>query len=307
MTGGTARINTHIQRGLDELSASLRLSQDKEKLNYYSNFKIRLKPTSLPSALKPISVKSKYRKFDGSYTDKSDGSYGPTGATGMDSYVGGGVSSSPGEGGAMGGGFGVDSFGVTAFGESINKTKSRYLEFVNKLNDAGEYSESNVLETVVAGYKALFDSIETETNVIMCGIQPSMASHFRFSIDKLVFALNTFNGNVLSIYIGGNSDLESLDIIKKWYLDIGVKSSVIDRITFVEKSTPIPDASAFEYELTPSEHGLNSPEAMHEFCDSVESAILLGCADVYFIGELMLEYTKLQKHIDIDTNFIFMV
>lgn len=297
--------NDHIKRGLKELARSLKLKANKEKANYYSKFKLKVKPAKIASTLKPVSVKNKYRKFDNSTTSKSDGSYGPLGATGMDSSLGSGGTGE--SGGVIAGGFGVDSFGVTAFGEAINKTKSQYLEFVNTLNEQNEYNDSDTLESVVAGYKLLFDSIETNINVIMCGIQPSMVEFFGFSIDKLVFALNTFNGNILSLYLGGSSEIESLDIIKQWYLDIGVNQSTIDKITFIEKSNVIPDSSSLQYELIQSQNGLNSTETIDEFCDMVDSVIMLGCADVYFMGELMLSYTKLRKHIDIDTNFIFML
>jgi hypothetical protein len=35
--------------------------------------------------------------------------------------------------------------------------------------------------------------------------------------------------------------------------------------------------------------------------------ILIGCSDVYFMGELMLQFAEMNKYVQIDKKFIFMI
>lgn len=295
-------INNHIINGLDELSNSLSIKDLTKPKNYFSKFKIKTKKTKLPTALKTVSLNKKYRKFLGVDTGISDDidDLSPN-AYGMDSAL------SVGGEGAFTDGFGIDSFGITAFGESINKTKCQYLSFINSLGECDDYANGDVIESVVAGYKVLFDSMEKSTTAVICGIQPSMVSKFTFSIKKLVLAINTFSGNIISLYLGGSSELESLRDIKDWYLSIGISSEILEKMVFIEKSNAIPESSSLDYDIIPSQQGINSNNSLTQFCDDVDSAIIIGCADIYFIGELMLGYASIEKHVDIDTNFMFTI
>lgn len=299
-------INDHIKRGLNELTTSQQLPDQKTPDNYYSQFEIKTKKRKIKSALKSVAINDKYRKFTGSTTNKKKGAYGPAEANAMDSAPGTDTGDvGIGDGGAMGGGFGLDAFGITAFGESINNTKSEYIAFLNSLNEVDGNANSATLETVINGYKTLFDSMEQNSTVIMCGIQPSMAKFFGFSIQKLVNALNVFNGNIVSMHLGSSVGAESSDIIKQWYSDIGVHSNVIDEIIFIEKCNEIPEPSSLDYVITSGNTGLNSKDVIKEFCELTDSPILVGCTDVYFMAELIMMYGICNKHVDVDTNFAF--
>jgi len=289
--------NRRILNGLNELSKSLSLKAPKKDKNYFSKFKVKTKEAKIKTNLKSVKLVDKYARF----LNRKEKYDHPANAYGMDSSLSGD------SGGAIAGGFGIDTFGITAFGESINKTKSQYLSFINNIAESENYKNNDIISTVIAGYKVLFDSMENNTTAIICGIQPSMASSFNFSLSKLVLAINTFTGSIVSLYLGGTEEVESLEDIKDWYASIGISDEVINKMVFVEKSNPISEASSLNYTLTPAPDGINSHDTLLHFCDLVDSAIIVGCVDSYFIGELMLGYATIQKHVDIDTNFIFSV
>ena len=293
-------IDDHILRGLNELSKSLSLKAQKKDKNYFSKFKLKTKKAKIDTSLKSVKLTKKYARFLGNKETYER----PANAYGMDSSLSGTGDSN---GGAIAGGFGIDTFGITAFGESINRTKSQYLKFLNNIAESDDYKNNDIISSVVAGYKVLFDSMENNTTAIICGIQPSMADRFNFSLKKLVLAINTFNGNIISLYLSGNDSLESIEEIKEWYASIGISEEALQKILFIEKTNAISDASSLDYVLIQSSTGINSNESLVQFCNEVDSAIIVGCVDSYFIGELMLGYATNKKHVDIDTNFIFTI
>ena len=92
--------------------------------------------------------------------------------------------------------------------------------------------------------------------------------------------------------------------MKKWYKSIGIKEKIIDEIVFIEKTTEVSEQSSLDYKFK-KKSGISTFEKLGEFCENTDSPILIGCSDIYFMGELILIYSSLEKKVDVDSNFIF--
>lgn len=291
-------IDDYIEKSLKEISVEYKKRKNlKKPKTYFDKFKIKLKSPNIHSALKPTTLNKKYKVFNGSKL-----AFGPANAMGMDSSIVGDV-------GISDGGWGVgDGWGITAFGEGISYASSKFVDFIRDLSNNGE--SSNVLSTITDGYKTIFRNIEAESTAILCGIQPSMLEYMNFDINSFVFALNNFMGTVISLYLGTSSGMESIDDIREWYLHIGVDKEVIDNIIFIEKhNTEFINHSIIDININDvdlNEFSIKTSDNLHGLCEELYNPILIGCADVYFMGELLHQFTGLGKHVQIDKKFIYL-
>ena len=294
-------IDDYIEKSLKDLSVEYKKKKNtikkSNKSNLFDKYKIKLKSRHVVSALRPTTFKKKYKIFDGSKL-----AFGPANANGMDSSLSGDI-------GALDGGWGVgDGWGVTAFGESISYTSSKFIDFIRDLSNTGE--NNDVLSTITDGYKTIFRNVEAESTAILCGIQPSMIEYMNFDMNSFVFALNNFMGTVISLYLGTSSGMESIDTIKEWYLSIGVDQEVVDNIIFIEKHNTefiehsIIDINIKNIEL--NEFSVKNSDNLHNLCTELYNPILIGCGDVYFMGELLHQFAAMNKHVQIDKKFIYL-
>ena len=131
-----------------------------------------------------------------------------------------------------------------------------------------------------------------------------------FDINSFVFALNNFLGTVISLYLGTSSGMESIDDIKEWYLSIGVDQEVIDNIIFIEKhNTEYKEHSIIDFDITNTtidEFSIKTSDDLNRLCSELYNPILIGCGDVYFMGELLHQFALLNKHVQIDKKFIYL-
>lgn len=292
-------INDYIEKSLKDLSVEYKKKKNKKtnRNNLFDRYKIKLKSRHVVSALRPTTFKKKYKIFDGSKL-----AFGPANANGMDSSLSGDI-------GALDGGWGIgDGWGVTAFGESISYTSSKFIDFIRDLSNTGE--NNDVLSTITDGYKTIFRNVEAESTAILCGVQPSMLEYMNFDINSFVFALNNFMGTVISLYLGTSSGMESIDDIKEWYLSIGVDQEVIDNIIFIEKhNTEYKEHSIIDFDITNTtidEFSIKTSDDLNRLCSELYNPILIGCGDVYFMGELLHQFALLNKHVQIDKKFIYL-
>lgn len=294
-------IEQFIQIGLDELIRGGKLVGKKPKESYLDKYKIKLKKKRLKTALRSVNVKDKYRKFLGA-TTKAGKAYGPVSADGMDSGL------AIGGGGEVGeAGWGAGGYAVRGFGEAINRNAKVFLQFVDRLKKKN--TDPKLLRTVADGYKAIFNNIEDQSSAIVCGFQPSLREYMTFNIKDFVFALNNYSGEIVSIYIGEYNGMEPVSIIKRWYKDIGIDEDVIDRILFIEKATTEMDESMLDlpFKKGTGDMCITSNNDIEILINPMNNPILIGCADLYFLPDLMLNITKQEKKFQIDKNFMFLV
>lgn len=291
-------IDDYIDKSLKDLSVEYKKKKKNNKpKTFFDKYKIKLKHTHVASALKPTTLKKKYKVFNGSKL-----AFGPANANGMDSSLIGDV-------GVSDGGWGVgDGWGVTAFGEGISYASSKFVDFIRDLSG----SESNdVLATITDGYKLIFRNIEAESTAILCGMQPSMLDYMTFDINSFVFALNNFMGTVVSIYVGESSGMESVDVIKEWYLSIGIDQEVIDNIIFIEKHnneyTQHSNIDIKFNDVEIDEFSIKTTDDLNRLCMELYNPILIGCADIYFMGEILQQFAKIERHTQIDKKFIYLL
>jgi hypothetical protein len=294
-------IDEFIQQGLDSLLKSPKENSSKSKETYFDKYKIKLKKKRLKTALRSVSAKSKYRKFFGSTTDP-DFAHGPANAQAMDSSPVGDISAP-----VDAGGYGVGEYGVTGFGESINRNAKEFIKFISRMKT--ENSDPEIIKTIADGYKKVYANIEQNTTAILCGIQPSMIDHMRFDIDDLVFSLNNFGGEIISVYIGEANEMEPESIIKEWYKDIGVEQDVIDNIFFVEKATEEIEETLLDlpFNTTKNELAITSNDDIDMITENTTNPILIGCADLYFLPDFMVSFARQGIKYQMDTKFMFMV
>lgn len=294
-------IDEFIQHGLDSLLKSPQEPVNKSKQSYLDKYKIKLKKKRLKTALRSVSAKSKYRRFFGSTTDP-DVAHGPANAQAMDSSPGGDTGAP-----ADAGGYGVGEYGVTGFGESINRNAKEFIKFISRMKK--ENSDPEIIQTIADAYKKIYTNIEKNTTAILCGIQPSMIDHMRFDIEELVFALNNFGGEIISVYIGEANDMEPESVIKEWYKDIGVDKEVIDNIFFVEKATEEIDETLLDlqFKSTKNDLAITSTEDIDMITENTTNPILIGCVDLYFLPDFMVSFSKQNIRYQLDTKFMFMV
>lgn len=301
-------INDYIDKSLDSIytnskkeAVSLKSSHKKKSKhteNYFDKFKVKLKKRKIESNLTPISLK---RKFARGIT-KNLGN-GPVNADGMDSSLTGSVDVGVSAGWGAG-----DGWGVTAFGEGIALSSSKFIDFVRQL---GTDNSTDIINAVCDGYKLIYKNIEAESTAILCGIQPSMREFMNFNIPDFVFAMNNFRGTIVSLYIGEHNSMESENDLKQWYLSLGVEESVIDNIIFIEKvNIENNEFSLIEFELVdiPDEkYYIKSSADLADLCSEIYNPILIGCVDVFFMAELLTEFKKLEKYTQIDKKFIYLI
>jgi len=294
-------IEQFIQTGLDEFIRGAKVVGKKPKESYLDKYKIKLKKKRLKTALKSVSVKDKYRKFFGA-TTKAGKAYGPANADGMDSGL---AINGGGETGEAG--WGAGGYAVRGFGEAINRNGKAFLQFVDRIKKKN--TDPKLMKVVADGYKAIFSNIEDLSSAILCGFQPSLREYMTFNMEDFVFALNNYSGELVSIYIGESNGMEPVKIIKQWYKDIGIEQEIIDRILFIEKATEELDESMLDlpFKKGSGDMVITSDKDIIELINPMNNPILIGCADLYFLPDLMLNIAKQDKKFQIDKNFMFLV
>lgn len=244
----------------------------------------------------------KERKFVGATTKKGE-AYGPVQASGTSSAVSG-----------LASGYGALAYGLYAYGESIEALKANFSKFVNELPP----DNTNLIPTLMEGYNKIFQNIASVGNVIMLGFQPSFIDNIKFNVDDLVDNLNSFNGNIMSVFLGEESGFEPIEIIVDWYESIGMSEDIISRIIFVEKTNSVFDdvdkITSDVQILSNNEVSGNEQEYHYFIADSIDSysdllqwdeVSLLGCIDPYLLAETMFVLNKKEYSYEIDTNYIY--
>ena len=296
-------IDEFLSQGLDSLS-TVQVKDKASKKSYYDKFKIKIKPKTIKTALKQTTVKNKYRKFYGNNTDP-DSAFGPANAGEMSS-IPGETGGTPAPGPVADAGFGIDAFGVTAFGEGINRAAGKLFGFINDLKKNG--AEPAVLDALVEGYRNIFHTIESESTVILCGIQPSLQEFFKFDIDDFVFALNNYVGDVVSIYVGEHNGMEPIKALREWYADIGVDKEIIDNILFVEKTTPTNEHTEIDIPFGKgNDSTICSVDDLKILTSDINNPILVGCADMYFMPDMMVALSEQHKKFQVDRKFLYLI
>lgn len=286
------KINDLINKSIDELSSNVQ----KKTKSFFDKYKIKVKPKLVvDTALKTTTAKEKYKVFDGEIKKRN-----PANAMGMDSghVVDAGIATT-GDGWGAG-----DGWGITAFGEGISRNAANFVRFLRDtaVND-------DVAKTLTDGYKSIFNSIENNSTAILCGIQPSMISYMGFDMNEFVFAMNSFMGDIISIVISEGTNNEPISVIKEWYSEIGVNDNVVNNIVFIEKNNhEYSNHSLIDFsDVNVSHNSISTLNELNEFCKRTDNPILIGCTDVYFMGELMMQFADLNKYVQIDKKFIFMI
>ena len=278
------------------------------KSDYFDTFDVPVKS----NLIKVDDVESKYDRFNGGDKDplatplEKDYRKRPPSAGEMgSSLVGGGLS---GGGDVTGAGWGASQFGTLGFGESLNNQKSKFIEYVNSIYDVNDVDSVDILlSNVIKGYKVLFDDLESKSTAIVMGMQPSFAKYFNHILDDYVFALNNFMGDIVCVYLGESNGFETVDDMKDWYEYIGVDADVINRIAFIEKSTPKNDYSMIDCEFNGKSDQLDTIDDILHLATVPNNIILVGCFDLYFAFDFMLCLSKLSKKFEVDNRFSFMV
>lgn len=301
-----------IQLGVEELIADTKKTEKKKRKRKRRKTKKSFDDFDVPvkSNLIKADPTDKYSRFNGGDKDplskplEKDHKKRTPSADAMSSSLGDGETA----GGSDGLGWGVSGWGVQGFGESINSQKSKFIEYVNNLYGVNDVESADLLlSQVVKGYKTVFDDLEAKTTVFTMGMQPSFSKFFEDKIDDYVFALNTFMGEIVCIYVGESNGLESLDDMKDWYLHIGVNPEVIEKIIFIEKSTPRNDSSMIDLEFDGKSGELDNSSDVLQLVSLCDNAILVGCFDLYFAFDFMLALSKLKKRFEVDKRFSFLV
>lgn len=98
-------------------------------------------------------------------------------------------------------------------------------------------------------------------------------------------------------------------MIKEWYSEIGVNDNVVNNIVFIEKNNhEYSNHSLIDFsDVNVSHNSISTLNELNEFCKRTDNPILIGCTDVYFMGELMMQFADLNKYVQIDKKFIFMI
>lgn len=297
-------INDYIEKSLLGIIQAGDGSESGRTKSHYDKHRIKLKKKRIASNLKKTTIRKKYGKFLGAPDVPDTDISGKANAMGMDSSL----AASPVDVGVSdSGGWGAgDGWGITAFGEGINNNTASLLDFISELKD---HENEYVLNAITDGYKAIFNSVESNSTAILCGIQPSLREFMRFNIDEFVYALNNFGGDIISLYIGESMGVESIADIKSWYIDIGVSQDIIDRIVFIEKAnTEYISTSSFDLviqEHVDTRNTIVDANQLNNLISDIYNPILIGCSDVYFMGELMLAFAHENKYTQIDRKFIY--
>ena len=291
-------INDFINKSLKNLSKPSP-PETEIKSSIYDKYKINLKKKKLKTALKKTTIRKKYSRFFGDGETK----YRPVDATGFDSSLSSDVGISDGGGEGWGAG---DGWGVTAFGEGISQTASLFIDFVRDIKNT---ESDEVINTIMDGYKTVFHNVETNSSAILCGIQPSMKEYFNFDMSEFVFAVNNFGGSIVSIVLGESTLHEPIEITKQWYAELGIHQDIIEEITFIEKcNIEFSDYSAIDISVTNNQsNSINSSTDLNELCQDLYNPILIGCTDIFFMGEFMLQFAKLERYVQIDKKFIYIL
>ena len=253
--------------------------------------------------------KSKVKLGNSVYTPYTSRISGSVGAYAMGNNGPGGDNPGIG-GGPVGpsvdvGGFGVGDFGMTAFGEAVNRNMKMTTAFIDELD-----SNDATKQALKDAYAYLFTSMIEASNAVMFGIQPSMAECIKFDLNLLVNAINNFEGTLISIYIGDGNDCETEHIIKEWYSHIGISDAAIENIIFIEKNNiPINDNTMLDvtHGDSTATNSLDSFEEIEQFVDMLQDPKLFGCADTYMMGEFMYAFEKNEKRFEIDKRYLFLI
>jgi hypothetical protein len=286
-------IDQFIQEELDKLLKTGK--KPKQKESYLDKYKIKLKKKNLPTALKKTTLKEKFGK-------KKKVAFGPANAGGMDSSLSGDAGVAPTDGG-----FGVGGYAVRGFGEAINKNAKAFINFVNRLKS--ENTDVNLIKTLTDGYKAIFSNIEDKSSAIICGFQPSLRDYMNFKMEDFVFAINNYSGEIVVVYIGEANKMEPVEIIKKWYKDIGIDEDVINKILFIEKANGEVEESMLDIPFSTGKGDLviTSDEDIDIITEHMTNPIFIGCSDLFFLPEFMMSIAKQGKKFEIDKNFMFLL
>lgn len=316
-------IDKYILGGLNELIQSSETDSIESKSSYFDAFKIKLKPAVIKSALKPIAVTNKYRNYLNQDDSIEGNTYGPVDAIGMDSGLTGDIGTGAGDTG-----WGADGYAVHGFGEAINRSSNAFIKFINRLKSKN--IDPKLMKVVADGYKSIYNNIEHQSSVILCGFQPSLSDYMTFNMEAFVLALNNYAGEIVSLYVGEINGMEPVSVIKQWYSHIGVDEDVIANILFIEKATEKLDESLLDIPFNTPQHNIpmtadkdvlgaldltitshnelyiESDSDIMELIEPMTNPILIGCADLYFLPDLMINLAKQDKKFQIDNNFMFL-
>jgi hypothetical protein len=301
-------LNKYIDDSLKELNKKIKESSPKKvpknkKEWDWSKYKFIASPNEEllnKTALKLVSVKKKYRTFDGALNVNK--AYGPVDAMDMGSEVG-----SAGGSVVDAGGYGVGDYGVSPFGEALNRTSKNIKKAILNSSFDGE-----TLKNVLDGYSKIFAHFHENSNLILHGMQPSFRDYIGFDMDSFIDGLNNYKGTIYSIVMSEAYDMESVELIAKWMVDIGVDKNVVSKIVFIEKDSKHEfdqSTSVIPYRKRKSKYinKISSLEDLKDFVNNLHNPILVGNVDIFMIGETSLASSIINKKYQIDTRYCYMI